>query len=143
MTRFLNGEIIEREIRGDSLYSPQESEGISSLYIESFVALSECDKGNPLTAYKCIMNTPELIRRICTPSQVKSIYAIGASESGIKLMLDLGFDHIEYSKRRKDGHKVYCVCFFALSKNIATYADGIDKQKMITILKECSNEPFL
>jgi hypothetical protein len=71
LSRFLRGDLIEREIRGESIIRTKESKEIESLYVESIVAISEKGKGNPLATYKCIISTPDLVKRICTPSQVK------------------------------------------------------------------------
>lgn len=143
LARFLRGELIEREIRGDSIFCGDESDKIDSLYIESFVALTEGDKGNPLAAYKCIMHSPELIRRICNPSQIKKVYAIGASQSGIRLMKELGFDRIKYENERRDRHQVFSISFPNMSMNITSHAEGKDRLELLHMLKELGEEPTL
>ena len=131
LAHLLRGEMIEREIRGDSLFRPQESERIDSLYIESLVALR-----SPLAAYKAIMNLPRLVARICAPGQIKKIYAAGASQNGIRLMKHLGFDRIECDTPKRDGHQVFAVSFVDLVKSIATHARSEDKLDLMRVLKE-------
>jgi len=133
---FLSGELIEREIHGDCLFQPHELNQIDSLYIESFVALTKNDKANPVAAYKCVMRIPELIRYICVPSQIKKIYAVGTSQSGIRLLKNLGFDRIKNKNERRDGHQVFSISFLGLAKNIAAHAEGEDKLKFQQMMKD-------
>lgn len=142
LARFLRGELIEREMRGDSLFRPYESNRIDCLYIESFVFLTKDGRGNPLAAYRCMMSLPDLVRGVCAPPQIKKLYAIGASQSGIRLMKHLGFEKMEYSNVRRDGHQVFSVSFPALVKNIAIHARGKDKLGLMRLLKEIEEEPL-
>ena len=143
LSRFLRGELIEQEIRGDSIFGRPESKKIQSLYIESLVALSEGDEPNPLATYKCLMSVLELARRICDPSQVKKLYAIGASKGGICLMKHVGFDKIDYEQPRRDGHDVFCVDFQDLCKYAARHANGTNKVQLWENLNKIWGKPTL
>lgn len=144
LRRFLRGELIEQEIRGDSVFPPQESAKIEALYVESLVAVDDCYRGNPLAAYRCIMSTPDLIERVCRPSQIASVYAIGASENGIRLMRDLGFDEIPSGGEvRQDGHRVFSVSFADLSRNIAAHAELHERGRVLALLRELGDESTL
>jgi len=143
LSRFLHGDIIELDLQGNCLLRPEESIKIEYLYVESFVAVSEGYKGNPLAAYTCLMKFPEIIKYICDPSQLKTIYAIGASEAGIRLMKDLGFNEIEYNKKRKDDHKMFFINFDVLCRNLLLRADGEDRSKLFRMLKVIDENPAL
>src|SRR5450432_1203879 len=46
LNRFIRGEITERNITGDCLYSPAEAGEIRDLYVESFVSILESEAGH-------------------------------------------------------------------------------------------------
>lgn len=116
--RFLEGTIVERDIRGDSLYSPGESAAITALYVESIIV-------NPPKGYTnapailCVLTSFErLVSRLCDPGQLKSVYAIAASRSGERLLRRLGFDVISPAHARKDGHELFVANFADLRSQI-------------------------
>lgn len=143
LQRFLSGELVEIEIRGDSILTPEDSDKIQALYVESFVAIDGRDHGNPLAVYKCLMSTPDLISRISNPSQIDKIYAIGASPSGIRLMEHLGFDRINYTGDRRDGHQVFSIDFRDFCNNLLQAADEHDKGKMFNLLRDLGGSSTL
>jgi hypothetical protein len=114
----LSGEKIELEIRGSCIYSPGEANKIRDLYIESLVAISDRNKPNAMAAYRVMADCLKLVSRICNPSQVSRVFALGATPEGIKLMQHLGFDCIDDGSKRKDKHPVYCIEFVDLIRNI-------------------------
>ena len=115
---FLQGDIVEKDIRGDSLYAPSERHLIENLYVESIIVLPP--KGySKAPAILCVLtNFVGLVERICNPNTVNSIYAIAASQSGDRLLRRLGFDSIGSSDGRIDGHDLFTIKFSELRKNI-------------------------
>lgn len=116
---FLQGDIVEKDIRGDSLYAPSERDLIGNLYVESIIVLPP--KGySKAPAILCVLtNFVGLIERICKPDLVNNIYAIAASRSGDRLLRRLGFDPIGSSDGRMDHHDLFAIKFSELRKNIA------------------------
>jgi hypothetical protein len=116
---FLQGDIVEKDIRGDSLYSRSESQLIQDLYVESIIVLPP--KGfSKAPAILCVLtNFIALVGRMCDPNSVQKIYAIAASQSGDRLLRRLGFDPIGSSEGRVDHHDLFSVQFSELTKNIA------------------------
>ncbi len=117
--RFLEGSIVEKDIRGDSLYSATEAAAITSLYVESIIV-------NPPRGYTtapailCVLTSFDgLVARICEPSRLKNFYAIAASRSGQRLLRRLGFDVIKSANTRKDGHDLFVADYAELRRHIA------------------------
>ncbi len=116
----LEGAILEREIRGDSLYSPDERDSIRELYVES---LAVCIPGR----YKAgallslAFNLPSLIENIAALEKIETIYAIAATKPGERVIKRLGFEMIRKGEERKDGHPVFAVSFKTLMDNISQY----------------------
>jgi hypothetical protein len=115
---FLQGHIVEKDVRGDSLYSPSERHLIRDLYVESIIVLPP--KGfSKAPAILCVLtNFVSLVERICDPKTVQNVYAIAASQSGDRLLRRLGFDPIISSESRSDHHDLFSVKFSELTKNI-------------------------
>jgi DNA-binding winged helix-turn-helix (wHTH) protein len=108
---FVNGEITELEIPGDSLYRVDERDKIEDLYVESFVTANDPEADRPKTnAYvgKAVLNACEAItKRICNPATLRHIYAIAASDNGRSLLSRLGFTICVSKKMRRDHHDLY------------------------------------
>jgi hypothetical protein len=134
LKRFLNGDIIEQDIRGDCLFHPNEAEQISDLYVESVVAVNSCYKGNPYAAQRIILSVPEMLSRLCPHENIAKIYAIGGSRNGIRLMQHLGFDMISAGGGRKDKHKVFVATIENLIHNISQFAGSPQERDRILCL---------
>ena len=128
----LKGTLIEREIAGDFLYKPVESHLIDSLYIESLVS------DRMFATYQCLMNVPSIVEGICEPAQVKAIYALEASQAGLNLIEDLGFEMIEDGSKRRDKHKVFCATLRGLIEGVCKHALNDDRVKCRDFLKRIS-----
>ncbi len=86
LAKFIEGNIVERDIRGDSLYSSAERAQIRDLYVESIAVLPP-KKFSNAPAILCILTTfGSVIGRICEPTSAESVYAIAASKSGEGLL---------------------------------------------------------
>ncbi len=115
---FLEGNIVEKDIRGDSLYSPKEKHLIQDLYVESIIVLPPKGFSNAPAVLSVLTNFAKLVERICDPANVGNIYAIAASESGERLLKRLGFDPIVSSQTRADHHDLFAAKFVDLATNI-------------------------
>ncbi len=76
---FCKGNIVESEIRGDSLYSEQERHLITVLYVESVILRPERPQRSA-SALMCVLkNLPTLVERVADPNTLDKVYAIAAT----------------------------------------------------------------
>jgi hypothetical protein len=109
MDAFRKGDIVEREIRGDSLYSPSDRAAITSLYVESIILRPErANAKGPVLLY-LLENLPAIFGRVADEKIVEKLYAMAATPAGEQLMKKLGFDLECAGERRKDGHGLFVV----------------------------------
>ena len=120
LATFIEGNIVEKDIRGDSLYSPQERSQIKNLYVESIAVVPPKRFSNAPAVLCVLTNFGDLVARVCDLDTVENVYAIAASRSGEALLRRLGFDQIRPAQGRKDQHDLYRVAFADLAKNITT-----------------------
>lgn len=104
---FLKGDIVEREIRGDSLYSADDRRLIKHLYVESIILRPPKPLSNAAAIMSVLSNMSSIIERIADLQTVERIYAIAATPSGERLMRRLGFDLLSAGDRRKDRHNLF------------------------------------
>lgn len=120
---FLEGTITEREIRGDSLYPPEEKELVRNLYVESIIVqLPPGHRSNasarPVMALLC--KFIQLTGRVANPDNIENIYAVAASQEGKGFMKKLGFELARSGQERKDHLDLYVVRFDSLKVRIST-----------------------
>jgi hypothetical protein len=119
---FLKGAIVERQIHGEALYSPEEKEKVRSLYIESLaVRLSGRCKAAALSSL--LVHLPSLLGDVCSLNNLRQIYAIAATKSGDRLMKNLGFRIVKGRETRKDGHDLFAVEEDVFLNNIHTICE--------------------
>jgi hypothetical protein len=125
LERFLQGDLIERNITGDCLYSSAERDCIRKLYVESFVALDRDlrPRPNPGAVGATLRSFPNLVSRLCDSLQVESVYAMAASKEGKRMLTDLGFQAICGAKSRRDGHDMYCAEYSKLRERLSGFTD--------------------
>jgi len=104
LDKLVRGEILERDIRSEDIYSRRESGKITALHICSLVC-PDCREGT----VQCIRNLPRIFKNICNPDQLNHIYALSASQEGENLLKRNGFSAINDGTGRKDGHPCYRV----------------------------------
>jgi hypothetical protein len=117
---FLDGKIVERDIRGDSLYAPAERDQIRDLYVESIIVQPPKGYSNAPAVLCVLGGFANLVERICDPERVRTVYAIAASHSGERFLHRLGFDQLRGAATRKDGHNLFSVDYPRLRENIIT-----------------------
>ena len=104
LEKLVKGEILERDISSIDIYSPRESDKITSLHICSLVC-PDCSGGT----VQCMRHLPVIFKNICDPDQLKNIYALSASPEGENLLKRNGFSMVDNGTGRKDGHPCYSV----------------------------------
>ena len=118
---FLNGNIVEQDIRGDSLYKASEQHLIKDLYVESIILRPPKPLSNTSAILCVLSNIVPMIERIASIEQIEYIYAIAASSSGEKLLRHLGFDVLKSAAQRKDNHDLFRVSSSVLAEKILTF----------------------
>jgi hypothetical protein len=118
---FDRGTILEQDIDAASLYTPAERELVRDLHVESVIIQSpEGRSATPLKALMCLgRNFIPLIRRVCEPSNLENIYALGASGRGERFMTGLGFTRVESAQDETGPRRLYVAKFGALKDNVA------------------------
>jgi hypothetical protein len=117
--RFCGGSMLERDLRGDDIFSIKERDRVTVLYVESFVSLSSHGKAIPMAVASTIANFVSITRSVANPERVRSVFALAASSGGSRLLLHLGFTRVCDARTRTDGHHMYGVHFPTLAANIA------------------------
>jgi hypothetical protein len=113
--RLTAGEIMERDIKPQDLFSPGESARINALHITSLV----CPNSSAGVLY-CLRHFSEIARAICDPRQISHIYALSASKRGDLLIRNSGFTEIVTAAERRDKHPYYAV----------KYSDFVDNPRL-------------
>jgi hypothetical protein len=120
MEAFCKGNIVEREIRGDSLYTPTDRSSITTLYVESVILVPEKPmmKGPALL---CLLdNLGAILDRIADAKTVEKLYAIAATTAGENLLKKLSFEVESVGERRRDAHGLFVACVANVAARIAT-----------------------
>ena len=117
---FVQGTIVEQDIREDCIYTRREKHLIRNLYIESIIAGSSDGHSTlPIKALACLARDfVPLISAICDPANLENVYALAASGPGERFMKGLGFDQLKSGQVRADQHTVYVARFSTLKANI-------------------------
>lgn len=121
LERFVQGTILEQDIREDCLYTPEEKHLIRNLYVESVIIDSPGKHATlPIKAFTCLAHDfVSLINRICDPANLENIYALAASGRGERFMKGLGFEQVKGGDERGDKRALYVATFRSLAINIS------------------------
>jgi hypothetical protein len=103
---FLEGKIIERQIRGESLFTPVEKKSIKNLYIEC-LAVKPVGRIRAAVLYALMSEFVSMICNICPVDNMEKIYAVAATVQGEQIMRNFGFKVIREDAARQDGHKLF------------------------------------
>jgi hypothetical protein len=116
---FLKGDIVEREIRADCIYSVNDRKLITALYVESVILKPE-GRRTAAAALICLLQAfPTIIGRIADASSLEKIYAVAATSRGEKLLRELGFGLERSADRRRDGHHLFGARISEVDGNVA------------------------
>lgn len=111
LQRFIRGEILEKDIRGADIFSLNEKEQITGLYIESLAIPYLKGYARACALRDALAGIRMIICTICTPNPLTTLYAMPASPEGLKLMKRMNFRLLVDGKTRKDGYGMYAVPF--------------------------------
>lgn len=118
LNEFISGKIIEHDIRGNSLFKPDEREKINHLYIESLAIPYVKGFARSYALKEVLLSLDKLIETICDPDFSTIIYAMPASEEGKQIIEKLNFSITVEGKNRKGGYSIYKIPFFELKTAI-------------------------
>ena len=119
LSAFAVGKIIEREIRGDFLYTPAERDLIHDLYVESVIIPRAEGCSNAPAVRHVLLNLIAVVERICDPSKVKNTYAVAASKAGERGLKHLGFDRLKSGHGKPDRHDLFVAKFPVLAARLS------------------------
>lgn len=117
------GQETERAITSGMIYTPHEQDRMDAFYVESIVIKDKYKELKPKALFSILNNFESLIARICASNNAKKFYGIGASESGERLMQQLGFRLIGRADERTDHHPLYAANYDDIKTNIAAILD--------------------
>ena len=127
--------IKRREISPEDIYSPKEMKEADCIYIENIMALREDNTANPWAFKECLKKTPHVIDCLGFLSDNVKIYAMPIKEfrtaKGVRrstserLLQELGFWKV--TKKRKQGHSLYCAELERFLCSSEFYRDGSKK----------------
>lgn len=118
LQNFIAGTITERDIRGCDLYSPEEKDAITCLYIESVAISRSNGNSRALAVHQLLSELLRLLNDISQSSKVTEIFAIAATPAGRRFLKHLGFRLISPSKDRKDEHDLFVTRLSDLTSRI-------------------------
>lgn len=105
--KFKDGEISETEIRGECLYTPEEKNNITDIYIESLIISIPQKSLRGLVLREVIRSVPYIIDQVGDKIAIQRISAMAATKDGEKLLRHLGFQLISRANERKDRHNMF------------------------------------
>ncbi len=102
----LIGELIEREIKGEYLYTPNEKSLIKNLYIEC-VAIKPTGRIRAIALQAFLSGFGAIVGNICPVDNIEKIFAVAATKQGEQFMKNFGFTCVQEEAKRKDGHRLF------------------------------------
>lgn len=131
LQQFVEGHIVEREIRGDSLHPPQERASIKEVYVES-VILCPPEGRSPAAAMLGLLTAMrDIVDRVADWQALETIYAIAATASGERLLRKLGFELLRSAETRRDQHNLFAGRTPLIAKRVGALC-GLDILTMTT-----------
>jgi hypothetical protein len=119
---FRKGDLVEREIAGDALYSPAERASITALYVESIILQSDKAISKGLAMLGVLDNLGSILERVADAKTVELIYAIAATAAGEKLLRKLSFEQESVAEQRRDSHKLFVARVSNVTSRAATFS---------------------
>lgn len=118
---FVDGSVLEQNIHGENLFTPQEKQLIRNLYVESIIIDSPRGPSTlPIAAFaRLARDFIPLIARICDPSQLENIYALAESGRGERFMKGLGLVPVQSVEERADKRTLYVAKFETVKARIS------------------------
>ncbi|MGE5411517.1 MAG: hypothetical protein ACM3MI_11210 [Clostridiales bacterium] len=111
LKNFLAGNITEQEIKPEDIYTPNQKEFITNLYIESLALKIPENILRAKALLSIISEIQEAIRGLCEKERISSLYAISASKEGCEILEHLGFQIYGKKKERIDKHDLFRATF--------------------------------
>lgn len=108
MQRFVSGDLLERDIQSQDIFTPAESHAIRDLHWESIV-VDPAYAGERRPMVTLFLQTYlQALAHLCPIDQLGNTYAIAASPAGANLLSRMGLSPIANASERLDAHPLYC-----------------------------------
>jgi len=104
---FIQGTMIERDILPEGLYTAEEKDQVTDLYIESVAIPYLKGYARAVALRDALAGIRLIIGNLCNPNPQTTLYAMPASTEGLQLMEHIGFRLLVNGQTRKDGHSLY------------------------------------
>lgn len=115
---FFEGQVLEREIRPEWIFTPAEKGQIRDLYIESIIITGATAVSGARALRAVFREFGSLAARLCDPVQLRDIYAIEATAPGQNLLTRIGFERCGEAGARKDNHQMFRLPAATLRANV-------------------------
>lgn len=126
MLDMINGDISEKDIKGDDLYSAEELDKVECIYIENVIMLTRNNSINGWAFYQCLPMFKKIIAKIVKNTSLVTVYAMPVNEiladrkaTSEKLLKKFGF--VNANKSTKQGYHIYQISANDLLCNIDNY----------------------
>jgi hypothetical protein len=123
-----DGDLLERNILGDNIFTPAERDSISSIYIASLVVMNERNNCVPKAVAQFMMSCEEVLEKLCHIERLQTIYATAASRGGKRLLERFDFMKIRDGSQRKDHHDLYRIDYQTLRRHINQLSDSATRK---------------
>jgi hypothetical protein len=107
MQRFVRGELLEKDIRPEDLFTVAESHAIRDLHWESIVVDPRFHGPRSPMTKLFEQSYLETLAHLCPIGQLGHMYAIAASNAGARLLQRMGLSPIAAASERLDAHPLY------------------------------------
>lgn len=107
MKYYLKGQILETDIRGADLHSPQEMKSAKSIYVESVIIKH---KHRRIAVFCLIRMMKSMLDYFCSSDHnINKIFAMAATNDGVKTLKGMHFEKVPgiNAEDRKDKHDIF------------------------------------
>jgi len=128
LSLYLEGEILETEIRGNDIIPPDRNSEISHIYIESaIVSRKHRNRAIP----EMIKNLPAILEHFCPGANVGMVYALAATRDGMRILKNNGFvpHQTDHGRPRKDNHVLYQCPYPQFSDSVQKFCSHFESNR--------------
>ncbi|MEX0899865.1 MAG: hypothetical protein WD081_04150 [Gammaproteobacteria bacterium] len=118
------GQISEKQIRGDSLFSANERSVVTRIYVESIIIDPAEGAYRPFALRMILREFERLIERVADSNNVTFVSAMAATADGQRLLEGLAFTQVSDSGSRVDGNVFYEIAYADLRRRLRRATDS-------------------
>ena len=102
---FVDGAIVERDLRGAAFFTPAEHAAARDVYIESIIVLGDTREVHRGARSFLLQNLGAIIRNVA--ESPRHVYAMAATDAGVRFMQRWKFEVVTPAEGRVDAHPLY------------------------------------